>query len=268
MLLHHFLKSFFPGSIQPIDWLKRPWLIVSIGLHSLLLLLPLPASPPESVTETVSLIETPPAPPEIPASPSLQPSVQPQLLPSPTPAVPVNSIPAPVPPSVIPSPSPATPTPSIAPTPQISPIPASPTPAVVESPPPSPATSPTPDVAVSPSPTPTPELAATPADYLADFPHIASATAGCHNSDECWRSTDTQWRSVAGTLRENLQAQGYTVAEMPIADDIGRRVYQIEKPGQQTFYLNLISTFEGTLYFITEAPMSAEEINQLTGNEG
>jgi hypothetical protein len=95
---------------------------------------------------------------------------------------------------------------------------------------------------------------------------VEGAQAGCHASESCWQTADTQWRSLATSLRQTLQMQGYSLEELPLDEDTGRRIYRVSKPNEIPYYLNLVSTREGTVYFLTEQPMTAEALNQVSGS--
>jgi hypothetical protein len=95
---------------------------------------------------------------------------------------------------------------------------------------------------------------------------VEGAQVGCHSSESCWQTSNTQWRSLATNLRETLQTQGYSLEEVPLDNDTGRRIYRVSKPDETPYYLNLISTQEGTVYFLTAQPMTPEALNQVAGS--
>jgi len=101
-------------------------------------------------------------------------------------------------------------------------------------------------------------------DYLANFPH-ATTTQACDQVEQCWRSPDSQWRGLAQTLEADLAAQGYELTEMPLDDETGRRIYEVSKESEVVYYLNVISTLEGTVYRVTEQPLTADEMNAIAG---
>jgi len=249
----------------PVQWL-RPWMLVSLALHAVVLSAPLLPSatlpePEETVTMVpipqlppASVVPNPPVPnPPVPSSSITVPAAQaiqaPAQRPTPKsvlppqlpivvrpartavpPVLPTNSLPAP-------TPAPAAIAPSI--------------PAAVVSP--SPTLSPSPTPAIS---SPTPE--ATPP--YANVPHVAGTTAGCGGRENCWQSADTQWRAIARRLEQDLQTQGYAVSPVDLETETGVRVYRVSKTGTLDYYLNLISTFQGTVYLMSKQPMTAEEI--------
>lgn len=249
--------------------LLRPWLYLSLGLHGLLALLPLLSSSAPTLeavetTEAVKIVEIPSLPtPRVAASPVPVPSLKPAIPPGsvqPQPVVPPRLSEAPSKPSNPidrPTPRMVLPAPSTSPVP--SPIPSiAPSPAANSAASPSPTPAATPDPIASPSADPNP----TPADPYATFPHIAGANA-CADREQCRRSPDTQWRSLSRTLQQDLLSRGYELAEMPLADDTGRKVYRVSKAGEAPYYLNLISSLQGgSVYVLTQEPMTSEEMEQ------
>jgi hypothetical protein len=232
-----------PGSfIAPF---KRPWLVISMALHGLLLFVPfIPRSPVATpATKPVKLTRLPPSPrPPVPKltplpTPKLSPSVPPSpvvkpLAPLPSPIVVLTPVPAPVPsPKVSPSPSP------------------------IASP--SPVASPSPSPIASPSPSPE--------DPFADFPHVPGAQAGCAGSERCWQTPDTQWRSLAVNIQQDLTTQGYTLESVPLAEETGRQMYKVSKAGETPYYLSFVSTPQGTIYAFTEQPMTSGQMDILSG---
>ncbi len=67
------------------------------------------------------------------------------------------------------------------------------------------------------------------------------------------------------TLEQDLQSRGYMIDQLELADDTGIRVYAVSKAGEIAYYLNLLSTFEGTVYIVSEQPMTREELNAMVG---
>jgi hypothetical protein len=96
---------------------------------------------------------------------------------------------------------------------------------------------------------------------LADFPHLEGAQPGCNGLLGCWQLPETQWRSVSRNLIENLEAQGYKVEPLDLEDDTGRRVYKVSKGNELKYYLNLFSTQQGTVYRLSQQPLSREELD-------
>ncbi|MBD3884892.1 hypothetical protein IFO70_24460 [Phormidium tenue FACHB-886] len=253
-------RSTATSRVNPLKGLRSPWLAISVALHSLVLVLPLlPQSsseiPQEQVVKLTDLpelsdaerrkpaVSSPtPAPSAPPPSPSLQPSASPlpRRVFAPVPVVPS----APLPAASVPPPA-ATPTPTPPPSPT-----------------PTPSFTPTPSPVVSPTPTPTPTPAA---DPLTNFPHVSNAQVGCNDSERCWQTPDTQWRAIADTIQQNLQDKGYALEEVPLAEEAGRRVYRVVKAGEPPYYLNFISTTEGTAYLFTDEPMTLAEMDTVAG---
>lgn len=234
-------------SLKNAPFLKR-WpisagglfLAASLGLHSLLLALPL-ASPPDAEPEQVE--------PE---------SLEITVLPAPVPVVePVTPSAATVPPVQVPAQVPiqAQPTtrPVIQPVLQPTPSPAAP-PAKAEELPISDSEPPTP-----PSPL---EEEVPPSPYQ-DFPHLAEATSGCQGVAECWRSPASSWRAAAGALREQLETQGYqleNITDQIVSEDTGVRIYAVARNGTPEYYLHLISVAGGVLYTLAQEPLTADAI--------
>ncbi|MBW4517654.1 MAG: hypothetical protein KME11_20815 [Timaviella obliquedivisa GSE-PSE-MK23-08B] len=242
-----------------VQKIKRPYWVASVVLHGLLLLVPL-ASPPSTEappTKPIKLTRLPlaePSPvPLLKPSPIRQPSPLPnpsQILPSSVPPLP-SSPPSPRASRVNISPSPPSPAPVAA-----TPIPSPPSPS------PSPSSSPDPLPTPLSTPSPSPTI---PPDPFAGFPHVSGAQAGCAGSERCWQTADTQWRSIAVNIQQDLQDKGYVLDPLPLADETGRQVYRVSKAGEEPYYLSFISTPQGTIYSSTERPMTPEEMNILSG---
>lgn len=233
----------------PLRWLWRPWLLTAVGLHAVVLTLPLvPDASKEPELESVTIVELPPEVTAIPPLP-LTPA------PLPPPSSPVISQP-------IISPAPAVVPPAAAPVP--TPVPVIPT--AVQSPLPvesNPLLTPTPTPI--PSPTPPPVEEAIP---YADFPHALNAQ-GCDGVENCWQTSDTQWRSIATSLQQSLQDQGYNlqdITEQRLGEITGKRIYEVSREGDSPYYLNLISTLDrGTVYRMTDTPLSLAEMEAIAG---
>lgn len=232
----------------------RPWLLLSVALHAAIFVAPLVPSPPPSLPEPEDTVNLAPRPPLPSTSPAPLPTVT-TATPSPSVTVPVpQSPPRPVLPPQVP-PRVARPNPPKAATPAV------PLPSPAATPSPTPVPSPSPSL----SPTPLPVVASPPSESpgpYATFPHVEGTSAGCGGRENCWQSADTQWRSLARTLEQNLQDQGYSVTQLDLETDTGVRVYRVTKASEPAYYLNLISTFQGTVYLISEQPMTALEIRQ------
>jgi hypothetical protein len=97
---------------------------------------------------------------------------------------------------------------------------------------------------------------------LAEFPQIEGAQAGCNGLLGCWQTPETQWRDVSSNLEQELEAKGYQVKALDLEDDTGRRVYEVSKAGEIKYYLNVLSTNRGTVYKISQEPLTREQLNQ------
>lgn len=248
----------------PLRLLVRPWVIVSVGLHVVVLLLPLP----DRSTSEVPISEEPVRITQLPASPSptvpspvavpsppvtLSPTVQATPV-APRPTAPMVTRPT-APPTASPTPSPPA---SPSPTPQINSSTPSPTPSpqgTSDSTQPSPTASPT----LSPAP-----LSESPTSFAAEIPHATiGGEPGCGGQENCWQTQDTQWRSVARALEQELENKGYEVKSQTDDEVPGFRVYEVSRDGE-TEYLNLLSTLQGTFYILADQPMTRDELEQLT----
>jgi len=246
----------------PLRLLLRPWVIVSVGLHIVVLLLPLP----DRSTPEPPLAEEPVRITQLPASPL--PTAPPSVT-VPTPAVPppvAQTSPA-APPPAAPRPTappPASPSPSAQASPG-STVQPSPTPASQSPSPQGTSNSEEPD----PSPSPTPSLSPTPetsevTGLATKIPHATiGGEPGCGGQENCWQTQDTQWRSVARALEQELENQGYDVEQQTDDETPGFRVYEVSRNGEVE-YLNLISTLQGTFYVLADEAMSREQLEQLT----
>ncbi len=253
MIYARFLKN-LPA---PVQMLIRPMWFFSIGLHGLLLLIPIPPQPepepapnPKKKAVKVTQLPPPPSPPSPQPSPSVQlPKPSPRV--QPTSPLPIKPFPRlrQTPPLIV------QPSPRVQP-PQPSPVVGQSTPTPTPS---SPITSTTPTPSPTPSAQPTPSPS--PDEPFADFPHVDGVQPGCNNSLSCWQTAETQWRSVSENLKQNLEAQGYVVEKLELADDTGRSAYQVSKDGETKYYLNLLSTKQGTVYLLTKEQLTPEELD-------
>lgn len=96
---------------------------------------------------------------------------------------------------------------------------------------------------------------------MAAFPNLPSAQPGCGGLEGCWQVDNSQWRSVAGNLEQQLAAAGYSVQQLNVEEDTGFRVYQISKNGKVQ-YLHLLSTLKGTVYLLKPEQLSQRELQQ------
>lgn len=258
---HH--QGTSPHARPLIRW-RRPWLFLAIGLHGLLFFLPYEPSPESSdeldelaevmiIEPPIAIIDRPIIPPApVPASP-----VTPSPWPSPVPLEPTLAAPV----LTAPPPSPDRPT---LPPPVPLPIP-------ISEPTPTPVASPTPELPPEPTPTPTPDPLPTPTASLTPppapaLPYIEGAVSGCNQSDQCWETT-TPISQVRPTLLQSLSEQGYEVTDLTdrlLPEASGRRIYQVSQADEE-YYLNLISTTMGTVYYKTDAPLSTEEMDAIAG---
>ncbi|PSN14732.1 hypothetical protein C7293_10450 [filamentous cyanobacterium CCT1] len=81
---------------------------------------------------------------------------------------------------------------------------------------------------------------------------------------DCWRSpVSSSWRGAASALQARLEAQGYTLNNVTgdvLSIDSGVRIYAVSKPGEASYYLNLVSVRDGVLYTMTAEPMTSEQV--------
>ncbi|NJO39825.1 MAG: hypothetical protein HC865_03845 [Cyanobacteria bacterium RU_5_0] len=239
--------------------LIRPALLLSLGVHALMLALPIapdPASPdPEaSMADPDVAIDLTSLPPELLPSP--------QLASSPTPPASISQSPSS--------------NPQLAPSPGINvqPLPSNASVAIVETAPPqaspeisSSPNSPPPDGASAsqsplpsnPPPAPTTVLAAP----FADLPQLTGSQSGCLGLGGCRQIAENPGE-VSQTLKQQMEAQGYTVR---LRDDLidtsdyqGMKIYEVSKDGT-TRYLNVISSGLGeTIYILTPELTTRAEI--------
>ncbi len=242
--------------LAPQGWqLGRGWvhpaLWASIGLHLLVLLLPLPdrsrlqsaAEAPSDQPAETQVRVTP-----LPASPQPSVATTPPAPPAPS-AVPLRPSPPVV--SALPQPLPPR---QIAPQRVAVPPPQTPRPVA-------PAVSPSPTTPASPTPPAVPP----PALPFADLPLLAGAQTGCFGLGACSEITDgTPFRTAGQTLETQLTAQGYTVTPREDYDEAGRKVYQLTR-GDEVRYLNVLSADVGsTVYLVTPQPISLDDLKTST----
>ncbi|MEO1144458.1 MAG: hypothetical protein AAFY26_02510 [Cyanobacteria bacterium J06638_22] len=243
----------------PVRFFLRPWLLLALMLHGVVLWLPLLSGeePPEPEPEPEAVSLTPlPLPPEEEAI-VLPPSPPPVPPPAPEPS-PQAIAPAP---QVQPQPQqlviiPQTPEPSPTPSPEPAASPSPTEPSVADP-------SPSPDPAASPSPSPT---ATPPETPWTDLPHIEGATAGCGGQDVCWQTDTRRWSTVRETLEADLVAQGYTLRE--VTSEVGVNpdfagIFAVENDTEVDYYLHFVSSLEGARYIAAEEPMMEEDLDAL-----
>jgi hypothetical protein len=228
------VKQLFPHK-KILIWLF--WM-GSLGLHGLLLMVPMSAPEQPIEEKTVKVVARPRQPVPKPPSPPViarNPPVA-KAKPSPKPSLPQR------PPVIIASP---TPLPTLTPT--------------AEAPKPSPSPSPQPD------PSPTPEEPGL-GDVLSNFAEVDGAKPGCQNTKkDCWRLEDTHWRTVAGNLEQRFEAKGYKIGEMDERAGEGMKIYEVSKPGKPPSYLHFLSTLKGTVYYLNSEPLSVKELEDIVG---
>ncbi|HEY9640195.1 MAG TPA: hypothetical protein V6C57_06905 [Coleofasciculaceae cyanobacterium] len=221
---------------EAIAWLHSPkqprgfawaliWLmtLVSLGLHGLLMLLPVPSEQPPPVAKPeekkVRITQLPtlnrPAPPRGAAA-----------RPTPKPVVPVrraaSAIPRPVQRAAMPSVQPAVPV-------------------------------------VSPSPQQVPAETPTDANPWQDFPQYPGAQPGCYNLPSCMQ-TSQALSEVGNYFERELAAKKYRAS--PQITESDRQVYQVSR-NNLTQFLSLISVpHQGTVYVLAEAPRSLADLAQ------
>ena len=242
MMLLHFVKN-LP---TPIRTLIRPMWCVSLGLHGLLLTLPIPSTPEIEPSaekkKSVKITQLPPQP-----SPLVQlskPSFRVQQSPLPPNPSPVKALPPDrfiLRQSTLRSPI----------------IEAPKRPQIAQQNTPSPTPTPTP--VASPTPTPTP----TPTNPLANFPELAGITPGCGGQPGCWKVEGTNMRSVASNQIEPfLAAQGYTLLRNEEIGDDHHNVYRVSNRTGGIEYLHLLSTDDGlpVLVFADSKDLTREQL--------
>lgn len=236
----------------PVRVLIRPMLFLSLGLHALLLLLPLP---PQSEPEPDSLTELLPEEQMIKVVPTPKGTI------APTPPKPAPPTPA-APPSpaatrpITPPPRSQSTQPPIvtapAPTPQLPTTEASPTP-----------TPTTPDIALTPLPPAEPEPEETTVTgAFDDFPNPEGVVGGCLRLNQCQQAEGVRLTQLVQDLQTALRQQGYTVTALDVDEDQGRRVFAVTK-GEETRYLNLFSTPEGAMYLLAEQILTLADVQAM-----
>ncbi len=92
---------------------------------------------------------------------------------------------------------------------------------------------------------------------FADFPHYPGAKTGCFGKDSCRQTTD-ELKLVAAYFEKQLPAKKYDI--QPGANEASKKVYQVSKGGL-TQYLNLFAE-QGTVYVLAPDPLNLEDIKQ------
>lgn len=88
-------------------------------------------------------------------------------------------------------------------------------------------------------------------DPWADFPHYPGAKLGCFSKSSC-RQTTADLSQVAAHFEKQLPAKKYTAS--PAANAANRKVYQVSKAGK-TLYLNLFADAKGAVYVLAPDPL-------------
>lgn len=235
-------------------WLGPLCVVASLAVHGVLLALVVPGPQGEPQPAAVTVEESA-------ALKDVAVTVLPKSVTAE--ALPAERVAQPLAPNVV--------TPRMQPAPQavapqpVAPQPVAPQPVAPTEPPPasSAATPPEPAAFIPPPSPPTASEPETPAPY-ADFPHLDGAQATCEGMADCWRSpVSSSWRGAASNIEERLEAQGYTLNNVTgdvLSIDSGVRVYAVSKPGEASYYLNLVSVRDGVLYTMTTEPMTADQV--------
>lgn len=213
---------------SPLQTLIRPMLLISLTLHGLLFLMPIPEKKPES-------------------TPKKEKSVKVTQL-------------------ALPTSSPAAKTPTSKATPKVTPLTSRPVQPVIRRQPviqavTQPVQTPRSPQQVTSSPSPTASPAPSNANPpLAEFPHFPGAKPGCLEVPSCFQ-TANDLDKVAVHFEKELPVKGFTA---PVnVDEPGRRkVYEVSRSDFSTQYLSLIYTKDGTIYVLADAPRSLDELKQ------
>lgn len=219
----------------PLQGLIRPMLFMSIALHGLLMLAPVPdeEAPQKKETEKPVKITQLPTTTTPPTTKRSQPS------------------PKPAPPKVV---TPITRQPVLANRPRPQPIVQAPRSRQQPTSNPSPASSP---VAATPTQTPTASPAPTTNTALTEFPIFPGAKAGCLEVQSCFQTGNTIDK-VAAYFEKELPARKFTA---PIdIDEADRKVYQVSGTDFPAQYLSLISTEQGTIYVLADQPRTLDDL--------
>ncbi|HEY9602817.1 MAG TPA: hypothetical protein V6C85_14485 [Allocoleopsis sp.] len=243
-------ESYFVKNLPtPVQALWRPMLLISIGLHGLLLVTPTPSEQkpqtPQTKKEPEKVKIT-----QIPTTPKLPiPKTAPTVTPKPSPVVarpqpqPIRSA-APIIPAV-------SPRSKVIPRPQAKPTPEQKTP--------SPTPSPTPQAATSPSPTPQATPSPTVQDPFADFPFPSGVQPGSlgllpADTDKAARNTTEKLEQVVAFYNQELSNRKYTAK--PLTDEADLKVYEVSKDGGAPQYLHLISKDGKTVILLASQQVS------------
>ena len=201
---------------KPQNSLRWFLIFLSLGLHGLVLSLPIDRQKPEEKPRSTSVKLVP-----LPKQPPLASTPKPSPLKAPvaTALSPKRALSRPARAPLIAAPQEpvsrnSTPTPMATPTPISTPTP----------------------TATSAQPTPTPSP---------DVFQVEGAIA-CEGIKDCYAYTEPNGRQISETLEQQLQAQGYTLQPLDLNDDTGMKVYQLFQRGRARDYLHIIWTDQGT----------------------
>ncbi|MGJ3253525.1 MAG: hypothetical protein ACFE0J_20685 [Elainellaceae cyanobacterium] len=235
----------------PVRWLIRPMLLLSLLLHGVFLLVPVPANQQsddrlESSEETSIKITQLPDRTQAPPTPD---SSEP-----PTPDSSEPPAPKPRASSSVPSRSP-----SSSPIPPASPRPTTPADSSEPSTRPDLAAPETPETPETPEP---PVADSTPLPF-ANFPHLANARAGCFGLGNCRQVEGGSFRQVGTNLVDQLKDQGYDVDPRDDLEETGIKVYEVTHDGD-TQYLTVLSPWSGetggAFYVLAPEPITPNDL--------
>lgn len=240
MNLSYNLKN-SPNHLQA---LIRPMLLISLTLHGLFLLMPMPEEKAKSVpkkekTVKVTQLALPPSKPAARTTPKTPIATRPKV--TPRTSRPVQSISRRQPVIQVVKPK------------------------LVQTPPqprqvaPARSPSPTASPAKSSNVEPTNQAANATDTPLAEFPHFPGAKPGCLEVPSCFQ-TANDLDKVAAHFEKELPAKGFTTSVN--VDEPGRKVYEVSRSDFPTQYLSLIDTKDGTIYVLADAPRSLDELKQ------
>lgn len=244
-------KNLFSPIIWQLGKAIRPFFTLSLVLHALILLIPLPQlenkepeSTPEPISqeEVVKVTQIPPSPQ--PKPPTVEPQPTKTPTPTPSPSVPQTS---PEPKAIVP-PQPETPQPEPEATKEPEPIilPQEPEPAEQEE-------------------EEEPILPTSPFAAV-NFPTYQGANSGCFSSNTCNEVSGIQgFRSLSNNLQAYLEQNDYTVVSQDDLRDTGVEIFQVSKEGE-TQYLSVLDTgIAGkAIYILASTPItSLKKLQQL-----
>jgi hypothetical protein len=98
-------------------------------------------------------------------------------------------------------------------------------------------------------------------DLVVDLARLPG-TQPCDSGKGCWKSGDSQWRSVYASVQKQLSEQGYELTELDQEDDTGFKVSRVSKNGTARYYLHLLSTLQGTIYVLDAIPLSRTQLEE------